>query len=515
MLLGFSDPDLGELATAAPTLTRRSRQLFLSMCTLKQWKLTKADAKSAFLQSGVTQASRGILSIPVPELAAKMNLGPREAVQVMKAAYGLVSAPREWFLDVDHTIQEKWNMTRLQTDPCIWVLKEPNSQGEEEVILMIGSHVDDFLIAGDLTNPSARQALENFKKAYRWSPWEDPPFLHCGVTIKQQPDYGFQLDHSEFCTELKQVTMDSQEPGMTESEKSQCRALLGSIQWRVLQTAPHHAAKLSWLQSALPRGDKETVNQVNKLCREVFASRHLSVGIKDLQACGPEDLCMVAWTDAGVGNRPDMTSTGGYLIALANKSILNGVRGPITPIAWRSGKLARVAKSSLSAEVQALSEGEQELMMCRAELAELLGYALDLRRPELTTQRIEAAIIVGAKSVYDAVQKGETASAAYSMKEKYAALELMSVAENMRKQATRLLWVSSEAQLADGLTKSSAQEMLRVFLLKNQEWNVKFDPEFLAAKKKKHRTPPEEDFPPEPEFESRPDMTWSDLIQQT
>lgn len=96
-------------------------------------------------------------------------------------------------------------MTHLQTDPRIWVLKEPNSQGDEEVILMIGSHVDDFLIAGDLTNPSARQALENFKKAYRWSPWEDPPFLHCGVTIKQQPDYGFQLDHSEFCTELKQV----------------------------------------------------------------------------------------------------------------------------------------------------------------------------------------------------------------------------------------------------------------------------------------------------------------------
>ncbi len=513
VLLGFSDPDLGELATSAPTLTRRSRQLFLSMCTLKRWKLTKADAKSAFLQSGITQASRSIFSMPVPELAAKMNLGPREAVQVMKAAYGLVSAPREWFLDVDHTIQEKCNMVRLQTDPCIWVLKEPNSQGADEVILMIGSHVDDFLIAGDLVNPAARQALENFKRAYRWSPWEDPPFLHCGVTIKQQQDYGFQLDHAEFCTELKQVTVDSHEPGITESERSQSRALLGSIQWRVLQTAPQHAAKLSWLQSALPRGDKETVNQVNKLCREVYASRHLSVGIKDLQACGPEDLCMVAWTDAGVGNRPDMTSTGGYLVALANKSILNGVRGPITPISWRSGKLARVAKSSLSAEVQALSEGEQELMMCRAELAELLGYSLDLRRPELATQKIEGAIIVDAKSVYDAVQKGETASAAYSMKEKYAALELMSVAENLRKQATRLLWVSSEAQLADGLTKSSAQEMLRVFLLKNQEWNVKFDPEFLAAKKKL-RTPLVED-PLEPEFEPRPDMTWSDLIQQT
>ena len=209
-----------------------------------------------------------------------------------------------------------------------------------------------------------------------------------------------------------------------------------------------------------------------------------------------------------------MMSTGGYLVALANKSILKGVRGPITPIAWRSGKLARVAKSSLSAEVQAFSEGEQELMMCRAELAELLGYPLNLRRPELATQKIEAATVVAAKSAYDAIQKGETASAAYSMKEKYAALELMSVAENRRKQATRLLWVSSEAQLADGLTKSSAQEMLRVFLMKNQEWNVKFDPEFLAAKKKKQRAQLPEGSPP-PEFELHPTMTCPDLIQQT
>ena len=150
----------------------------------------------------MTQAARGIFNIPVPELAAGMKLEPREAVQVLKAAFGLVSAPREWFLDVGSTIQNQCGMERLQTDPGIWVLNESNSQ---DVILMIGSHVDDFLIAGDMTNPSAKCALEAFKKAYCWSPWEAPPFLHCGVTIKQQPDYGFQLDHAEFCTALKQA----------------------------------------------------------------------------------------------------------------------------------------------------------------------------------------------------------------------------------------------------------------------------------------------------------------------
>ena len=122
--------------------------------------------------------------------------------------------------------------------------------------------------------------------------------------------------------------------------------------------------------------------------------------------------------------------------------------------------------------------------MLRTQWAELLGIPVDLRAPHFATSQIPAAMVVDAKSVYDAVQKGETASAAYSMKEKYAALELMSVAENLRLQNTPLLWVSSDAQLADGLTKSAAQEVIKNFLMRNQTWNVKFDPQFVASKKK-------------------------------
>ena len=68
-----------------------------------------------------------------------------------------------------------------------------------------------------------------------------------------------------------------------------------------------------------------------------------------------------------------------------------------------------------------------------------------------------------AKSVWDAAQKGDTAASMYSMKEKYAALELMAVTESMQLTNTHLLWVSSEAQLVDGLTKSQAQDQLRAF----------------------------------------------------
>ena len=123
-------------------------------------------------------------------------------------------------------------------------------------------------------------------------------------------------------------------------------------------------------------------------------------------------------------------------------------------------------------------------MFLRTQWAELLGIPLNLREPHHATSQIPAALVVDAKSVFDAVQKGDTASAVFGLKEKYSALELVAVVENIRLQKTPLLWVSSDAQLADGLTKPAAQELMKNFLMRGQQWNVKYDPNFVAAKKK-------------------------------
>ncbi|CAE7233152.1 GIP [Symbiodinium necroappetens] len=117
----------------------------------------------------------------------------------------------------------------------------------------------------------------------------------------------------------------------------------------------------------------------------------------------------------------------------------------------------------------------------------MLGHTPDLRKAWETAAKVPGALVVDAKSVYDAASKGDTASSLFSMKEKYAALELMAVVESIGLMNTSLLWVSSEAQLADGLTKSQAQDYIRGFLQGLQMWTVKYDPDFVAAKKKKEK----------------------------
>jgi len=65
---------------------------------------------------------------------------------------------------------------------------------------------------------------------------------------------------------------------------------------------------------------------------------------------------MVAYHDAGQGNRLCGSSRGGYLIAVAHNSILYGKEFELSLLDWKYVRLKRVARSSLSTEVQTFAE---------------------------------------------------------------------------------------------------------------------------------------------------------------
>ena len=63
---------------------------------------------------------------------------------------------------------------------------------------------------------------------------------------------------------------------------------------------------------------------------------------------------------------------------MANKTFLEQAESPISVISWHSGKLARVARRSNSAEVQAAAEAEGELSYIRLSMRELVGETIPL-----------------------------------------------------------------------------------------------------------------------------------------
>ena len=86
-------------------------------------------------------------------------------------------------------------------------------------------------------------------------------------------------------------------------------------------------------------------------------------------------------------------------------------------------KLKRVARSSLAAEVQAFSEGEQELMWCRLQWSEMLGNVVDLAQPQEAVKMVKGILVTDAKSLYDSVTKGDAATSGMGLSDKYSALE--------------------------------------------------------------------------------------------
>ena len=168
--------------------------------------------------------------------------------------------------------------------------------------------------------------------------------------------------------------------------------------------------------------------------------------------------------------------------------------------------MRRVSRSSLSAEMQAMTETEQEVMHVRAQLREMIGDDLDLMAPGNTIKKSRGVLVTDAKALYDAASNGSLQSSACSLKEN-AAIELLALVQNLERQETELRWCNSYAMLADGMTKLSSQDRIRRFLEDNQQWNRCYDENFLAAKKRKKMLSAEQEEPG-----GLRDLTWLELL---
>ncbi|CAE7247758.1 RE1, partial [Symbiodinium sp. CCMP2592] len=480
VVLGYSAPNLLEEPTTSPTMSRLTRQLMLNMASAMKWPIGSGDVKTAFLQARPEERSQRLLAKPLPELAEALGLQPHEAVELTGSAYGLAQAPREWFLDIQKTLK-KLGGRPSRTDPCLWRIIDANGK----VCGLIGSYVDDFLFTGDPSSPTWIRFLKSFEEAYTWSPWEWQSFDFCGLRLTQHGDSSITVDHSAFCRDLTQMP-DVKGPSrtMTDGELSQARAVLGSVQWRVTQSGPQHAAKLGHLQSLLSTKDTACISQINKLVREVQSARHLGTHVQNLGDCPAEELIFVGWSDASLANRPDLSSTGGFLIGLMTPADVLSGQGKVNLVSWRSQKLPRVARSSLAAESQALSLAEQEMMWCRLTWREMLGDDINLSNPAEFTAKTKAYLIIDARGVYDALLKGADFSSGFNLRDKYSALDLMGVADQLKAQGTLLEWCDSDHQLADGLTKSSKQDSLRKFLTQGS-WRLRLPGAFMSARRRR------------------------------
>ena len=205
VLQGFSDPDLlrGELDTSSPTLSRSSRQILLAIATCKSWLIFISDVATAFLQG---DPQKRILWARIPKDACQLIGVPAGTLmRLLKPIYGQADAPRRWF----QVARRRLIAAGYQPHPldqCLYCLFHG-----DQLVSMIGIHVDDLIGAGlesDEVYQKAKQALHESFNFKHWTEGKETGQLQfCGCDLEADGKGGWWLRQQAYVQKIKPLTL--------------------------------------------------------------------------------------------------------------------------------------------------------------------------------------------------------------------------------------------------------------------------------------------------------------------
>ena len=156
VIQGFTDPKLGAKPTASHRVSRRGRQLFLTVAGSLSMK---GDAKTAFLQGSV--GDQELHCETIAELAQALGLKHHQCVRLRKTVYSLIESPKAWWERVQ-TDMNKLKWRTLTTEPCSWVMTSVTSRIEGLAV----AYVDDFMVAMHEESPVSQKHFSDVKALY-------------------------------------------------------------------------------------------------------------------------------------------------------------------------------------------------------------------------------------------------------------------------------------------------------------------------------------------------------------
>ena len=276
VILGFQDPELGSPTqdTASPTPSRTSRQVFLTVCAQLRFKVESGDVSTAFLQGRNLDAEK--YTRGVPELCEALNVPHNSVLKILKGAYGLTTAPREWFESVKVELF-KLGFVQSISEPCCW-----NYSVGNQIRGIVLFHVDDFLLAGSPECGFWQAMRKNLLQTWTWSPWETGNFTICGIEIQQLGDFSFVVHQRKYTQQIDPIPLSTarkkqkSEP-VTETERSQLRGVNGALQWLATQSNPKVSAELSLSQSRVNTATVQDLIDANKLLQRTKADNNVDI----------------------------------------------------------------------------------------------------------------------------------------------------------------------------------------------------------------------------------------------
>ncbi|CAK0838883.1 unnamed protein product, partial [Prorocentrum cordatum] len=368
---------------------------------------------------------------------------------------------------------------------------------------VIGSHVDDFGIAGDSDNKFYLDMKNMLKEMLRWSPWRSTPCMWAGMWITQEPSGKIHASQEEFCHQLLEIRVESgkylsKDDKLKPEDVTQFRAGLMKCQWRATQTAPQFSCRVSLLAQRVNEATFGDLKDTNALIRDVKRTARDSLVFHNFNSnCGGklkwDDLVIVTWVDAS-----RLLQRGGYIVAFTTAEILKQKECAVSIADWRSYKLKRTGIGTNGCEGQALYDGENAAYLMRMLWSVMHGVPVTAHTQEEVAQSMTSVLVIDSRGVYDSVHNKE--SFGIGLSDARTGVEVLHVKANCGPEKNQhQVWVPSDLNLTDGLTKDSpeARKPLALWLAR-RTWIIRYDEDFMSARKRQRANKLAQDKPQPP-----------------
>ena len=459
VLVGWQDPCLGQIATDSPTLKKKSKNLVLSICAAKKWKLWGADIKTGFLSGD--PSDRELYFRPPPQIKEWMDLTDEDLFKLEKAAYGLAEAPRAWFLRLSRELVSA-GLKVSQLDPCLFTLRN----SKNELIGVCGVHVDDLLGGG---TPEMDAVLTELRKKLPFGDYRTFTIRYTGIEIRQNPTtYAIEIGQEAYIDGLKPVSTKELGKASTPlKDPSILRQCAGQLAWAAGATRPDQAFLASYLQGVQSQGTVAHVEMYNKALREMKERKLVLRFPSNIPIDQWRILCI---SDAGWKKRANGDSQGGFLLCLTNPKMLAREQAPVWLIDWASKKLKRAIRSSVAAETLAGQNGLDSIEFLQALILETLKGVTPREFREITPDE-PSCLVIDSKGFYDACNK--TSGSSTTSAEERLQIDYAIARESMKKQNIWVIWINNRYMCADCLTKLKGESKPLFDLLETNTYHIK------------------------------------------
>ena len=175
----------------------------------------------------------------------------------------------------------------------------------------------------------------------------------------------------------------------------------------------------------------------------------------------PTRVTFCAFSDASFMSNKSLHAHQGTIIFVTTPELLGNQKAVVAPIAWTSKKVPRIVRSTLSAEAAALSNSVDRLLWIRMMWAWISNPNCEWSNPEQVLEsQTRSAVVTDYRSMYDIL----TRTAVPSCSEHRTTIECLLIRERLKANCD-VRWVSSQAMLADCLTKTMDASVLRQCLM--------------------------------------------------